>query len=159
MKITVISVGDIKEKYLTDAINEYAKRLSKYCKLTFLKVSDEPNIDNPSEKEIEMIKNKEGNKILKILPENSFKIALNLKGQMLSSEELAKKMLDTCTYVNSHLVFIIGGSLGLSNQVLSCMDYHLCFSKMTFPHQLMKVILLEQIYRGYRIMNNEPYHK
>ena len=159
MKITVISVGDIKEKYLTDAINEYAKRLSKYCKLTFLKVSDEPNIDNPSEKEIEMIKNKEGNKILKILPENSFKIALNLKGQMLSSEELAKKMLDTCTYVNSHLVFIIGGSLGLSNQVLSCMDYHLCFSKMTFPHQLMKVILLEQIYRGCKINNNESYHK
>jgi 23S rRNA (pseudouridine1915-N3)-methyltransferase len=117
------------------------------------------NMVNPSEKEIEMIKNKEGNKILKILPENSFKIALNLKGQMLSSEELAKKMLDTCTYVNSHLVFVIGGSLGLSNQVLSCMDYHLCFSKMTFPHQLMKVILLEQIYRGCKINNNESYHK
>ena len=96
MKITVISVGDIKEKYLNDAINEYAKRLSKYCKLTFIKVADEPNTDNPSDKEIEMVKNKEGIKILKALPQNSFKIALNLKGQMLSSEELAKKILDTC---------------------------------------------------------------
>lgn len=159
MKITIVSVGEIKEKYLIDAINEYSKRLSKYCKLAFLKVTDEPNTDNPSDREIEIVKNKEGLKILKVLPQNSFKIALNLKGKMLSSEELADKILDVCTYANSHIVFVIGGSLGLSDEVLSNMDYHLCFSKMTFPHQLMKVILLEQIYRACKINNNESYHK
>ncbi|MBO5711855.1 MAG: 23S rRNA (pseudouridine(1915)-N(3))-methyltransferase RlmH [Acholeplasmatales bacterium] len=159
MKITVISVGEIKEKYLNDAINEYSKRLSKYCQLTFIKVKDEPIMDNPSDKECEIIKEKEGKKILKILPQNSYKIALNLKGVMLSSEELAKKVLDTCAYNNSHIVFIIGGSLGLSNELLKEMDYHLCFSKMTFPHQLMKVIFLEQIYRACKINNNETYHK
>ena len=159
MKITIVSVGEIKEKYLIDAINEYSKRLSKYCKLSFLKVTDEPNTDNPSDREIEIVKNKEGMKILKVLPQNSFKIALNLKGKMLSSEELASKILDVCTYTNSHIVFVIGGSLGLSDEVLSNMDYHLCFSKMTFPHQLMKVILLEQIYRACKINNNESYHK
>ena len=92
MKITIVSVGEIKEKYLIDAINEYSKRLSKYCKLAFLKVTDEPNTDNPSDREIEIVKNKEGLKILKVLPQNSFKIALNLKGKMLSSEELADKI-------------------------------------------------------------------
>ena len=159
MKITVVSVGNIKEKYLKDAIAEYSKRILKYSKIEFLNVSDEPINDNASAKEIENIKNKEGEKILKILPSNSYKIALNLKGVMLSSEELAKKVLDICSYNNSNICFIIGGSLGLGDNVLSKMDYHLCFSKMTFPHQLMQVILLEQIYRAFKIMKGETYHK
>ena len=159
MKITIISVGNIKEKYLKDAILEYSKRISKYSKLEFINVADEPIMDNASQKEIDMIKIKEGDKILKVIPSNSYKIALNLKGQMLSSEELANKMLDIFSYHNSNICLIIGGSLGLGENVLSKMDYHLCFSKMTFPHQLMQVILLEQIYRAFKINNNETYHK
>ena len=159
MKIVVVSVGSIKEKYLKDAINEYSKRLSKYAKIEFLNVSDEMIPNNPSEKEIEQIKLKEGEKILKVLPLNSYKIALNLKGEMLSSEELAKKLLNIFSYNNSTITLVIGGSLGLGKNVLDLMDYHLCFSKMTFPHQLMRVILLEQIYRAFKINNNETYHK
>lgn len=159
MKITIVSVGNIKEKYLKEAIAEYSKRISKYAKVEFLNVSDEPINDNPSQKEIDIVKNKEGEKIIRVLPNNSYKIALNLKGVMLSSEELAKKMLDIFTYNNANICLVIGGSLGLSDSVLSKMDYHLCFSKMTFPHQLMHVILLEQIYRAFKINNNETYHK
>ena len=159
MKITILSVGNIKEKYLKDAIQEYAKRLSKYCKLEFISVPDEANILDPSAKELEMIKTKEAIKLLKVLPLNSYKIALNLKGEMLDSEELAKKTLDIFSYHNSHITFVIGGSLGLGDDILKEMDYHLCFSKMTFPHQLMQVILLEQIYRSFKINNNETYHK
>lgn len=159
MKITILSVGNIKEKYLKDAIQEYAKRLSKYCKLEFISVADEANILDPSSKELEMIKSKEAVKLLKVLPLNSYKIALNLKGEMLDSEELAKKTLDIFSYHNSHITFVIGGSLGLGEEILKEMDYHLCFSKMTFPHQLMQVILLEQIYRSFKINNNETYHK
>lgn len=159
MKIYIVSVGNIKEKYLIDAINEYTKRLSKYTKVEFLKVSDEAINDHPSDKEIDIIKNKEGEKILKILPSNSYKVALDLKGEMLSSEGLASKMLDIFSYHNANISFIIGGSLGISKAVLDICDYHLCFSKMTFPHQLMQVILLEQIYRAFKINNNETYHK
>lgn len=159
MKISIVSVGNIKEKYLVDAINEYTKRLGKYTKVEFLKVSDEAINDYPSDKEIEIIKNKEGEKILKILPQNSYKIALDLRGQMLSSEELASKMLDIFSYHNANVSFIIGGSLGISKSVLDVCDYKLCFSRMTFPHQLMQVILLEQIYRAFKINNNETYHK
>lgn len=159
MKIYIVSVGNIKEKYLIDAINEYTKRLSKYTKIEFLKVSDEAINDHPSDKEIDIIKNKEGEKILKILPSNSYKVALDLKGEMLSSEGLASKMLDIFSYHNANISFIIGGSLGISKAVLDICDYHLCFSKMTFPHQLMQVILLEQIYRAFKINNNETYHK
>ena len=159
MKISIISVGSIKEKYLKDAIAEYSKRLSKYTKVEFLNVSDEQIGQNASKKEEEIIKNKEGEKLLKIIPEQSFKIVLDLKGEMLSSPELANKIKEITTYNNSHLSFIIGGSLGLSDDVLKCANYHLCFSKMTFPHQLMQVILLEQIYRAFKINNNEIYHK
>jgi 23S rRNA (pseudouridine1915-N3)-methyltransferase len=159
MKISIVSVGNIKEKYLVDAINEYTKRLSKYTKIEFLKVSDEPINDHPSDKEIEQIKDKEGDKILKILPSNSYKIALDLKGEMLSSEGLASKMLDIFSYHNANISFIIGGSLGISKNVLKECDYKLCFSKMTFPHQLMQLILLEQVYRAFKINNNETYHK
>lgn len=159
MKISIISVGNIKEKYLKDAISEYSKRLSKYTKIEFINVSDEAINDNPSQKEIDIIKNKEGEKILKVLPSNSYKIALELKGNMLSSEELASKLLNIFSYHNANISFIIGGSLGLSKNVLDVVDYKLCFSKMTFPHQLMQVILLEQVYRAFKINNNETYHK
>lgn len=159
MKITILSVGNIKEKYLKDAINEYSKRIGKYAKVEFISVSDEPINDNASLKEIEIVKSKEANKLLKVLPSNSYKIALNLKGDMLSSEELAKKFLNIFSYHSAHIVLVIGGSLGLGDEILKQMDYHLCFSKMTFPHQLMQVILLEQIYRAFKINNNETYHK
>ncbi len=159
MKISIISIGSIKEKYLRDAINEYSKRLSKYTKIEFLSASDEPICDNPSQKEIEIVKNKEGEKILKLIPQNSYKIALDLRGEMLSSEELASKISNVFSYNSSHISFIIGGSLGIAKKVIDTVDYKLCFSKMTFPHQLMQVILLEQIYRAFKINNNETYHK
>lgn len=159
MKITILSVGNIKEKYLKDAICEYSKRISKYAKVEFINVSDEPISDNASLKEIEQVKNKEATKLLKVIPANSYKIALNLKGEMLSSEDLAKKILNIYSYHSSNIVFVIGGSLGLGEEILKIMDYHLCFSKMTFPHQLMQVILLEQVYRSFKINNNETYHK
>ena len=159
MKITILSVGNIKEKYLKDAIAEYSKRISKYAKVEFINVSDEPINDNPSIKEMEIVKNKEATKLLKVMPPNSYKIALNLKGEMLSSEGLAKKILSIFSYNASNIVFVIGGSLGLGDELLQQMDYHLCFSKMTFPHQLMQVILLEQVYRAFKINNNETYHK
>ena len=159
MKITVLSVGTIKEKYFIDAIKEYSKRISKYSKVDFITVSDEPIPDNASLKEEEIIKNKEGEKILKAIPNNSYKIALALNGEMIDSVELANKMSDIFTKGNSNIAFIIGGSLGLSKKVLDFADYKLCFSKMTFPHKLMQVILLEQVYRAFKINNNETYHK
>lgn len=159
MKITVLSVGTIKEKYFKDAIDEYSKRISKYAKVEFIKVNDEPIPDNASLKEEENIKIKEGEKILKALPSNSYKIALDLNGEMLDSVELADKISDIFTHGNSNIIFIIGGSLGLSKDVIKAVDYKLCFSKMTFPHKLMQVILLEQVYRTFKINNNETYHK
>ncbi|MDE5546140.1 MAG: 23S rRNA (pseudouridine(1915)-N(3))-methyltransferase RlmH [Anaeroplasmataceae bacterium] len=156
MRITILSVGNIKEKYLKDAILEYSKRISKFCKVEFISVPDEVISDNTSETDI---KNKEALKLLAKLPENSYKIALNLKGEMLTSPELAEKISHIFSYYNSHIVFVIGGSLGLGDELLKKMDYHLCFSKMTFPHQLMQVILLEQIYRSFKIINHETYHK
>lgn len=159
MKITILSVGNIKEKYLKDAIAEYSKRLSKYAKIDFIQTTDEPISEKSSDKEIEQIKEKEAQRLLKLMPTNAYKIALNLKGKMLSSEELAEKILSVFSYHSSHIVFVIGGSLGLGERLLGQMDYHLCFSKMTFPHQLMQVFLLEQIYRSFKINNNETYHK
>ncbi len=159
MKITILGVGTIKEKYFIDAIKEYSKRISKYSKVEFITVSDEAIPDNASLKEEEIIKNKEGEKILKAIPNNSYKIALALNGEMLDSVELANKMSDIFTKGNSNIAFIIGGSLGLSKKVLDFADYKLCFSKMTFPHKLMQVILLEQVYRAFKINNNETYHK
>ncbi len=159
MKITIVSVGSIKEKYLNDAIKEYEKRLSKYTKIEFIRVNDEAIADHPSSKEIESVKDKEAERLIKSLPKDCYKIALNLKGEMLSSPELAKKISSIFDYKNSHIAFVIGGSLGLGERLLEQMDYHLCFSKMTFPHQLMQVILLEQIYRAFKINHNEIYHK
>ena len=159
MKITLITVGKIKEKYFTDAIAEYAKRLSRYCKLEIIEVADEKTPDGASEALENQIKEKEGERILSKVPDSAYVVALAIEGKQLSSEELADKMEKWNVNGVSHLVFIIGGSLGLTPKVLNRADFKLSFSKMTFPHQLMRVILLEQIYRSFRIRNNEPYHK
>lgn len=159
MKITLITVGKIKEKYLRDAIAEYSKRLSKYCKLEILEVSDEKTPDHASETVEEGIRQKEGERILKLLKEDAYVVTLEIGGMMLDSVEFSKKIETLGIQGRSHICFIIGGSLGLGQKVRKRSDYKLSFSKMTFPHQLMRVILLEQIYRSYRIMSNEPYHK
>ena len=159
MKITLITVGKIKEKYFTDAISEYAKRLSRYCKMDIVEVPDEKTPDGASETLETQIKDKEGDKILVKIPDGAYVVALAIEGKMLDSEELADKMEKWNVSGISHVVFVIGGSLGLSSKVLNRADFKLSFSKMTFPHQLMRVILLEQIYRSFRIRNNEPYHK
>ena len=159
MKITIITVGKIKEKYLKDAIAEYSKRLSRYCKLEILEVADEKTPDGASEIVEENIREKEGERILKLIKEDAYVITLEISGKMLTSEELADRIETLGIQGKSHLVFVIGGSIGLGRDVLRRSDYALSFSKMTFPHQLMRVILLEQIYRSYRIINGEPYHK
>ena len=159
MKITVITVGKITEKYLKDAIAEYSKRLSRYCKLEILEVADEKTPDGASEIVEENIREKEGERILKLIKEDAYVITLEISGKMLTSEELADRIETLGIQGKSHLVFVIGGSIGLGREVLRRSDYALSFSKMTFPHQLMRVILLEQIYRSYRIINGEPYHK
>ncbi|MBU5676369.1 23S rRNA (pseudouridine(1915)-N(3))-methyltransferase RlmH [Alkaliphilus sp. MSJ-5] len=159
MNITIISVGKLKEKYLKQGIEEYTKRLSRYTKLNLVEVPDEKAPENLSNAEEQIVKNKEGEGILKHIKEGTYVIALDLKGKMLSSEELADKLQNLGITGNSNIAFIIGGSLGLSDEVLKRADYKLCFSPMTFPHQLMRLILLEQVYRGFRIMKGEPYHK
>ena len=159
MKITLITVGKIKEKYLEQAIAEYSKRLSRYCKLEIIQVADEKTPDGASTLVEEQIKEKEGQRILSHIKDGMYVIALAIQGNMLTSEELAQKMDTLGISGVSHAAFVIGGSLGLSEQVLKRADYQLSFSKMTFPHQLMRVILLEQIYRSYRIISGAPYHK
>jgi len=159
MNITVICVGKIKEKYLKAAIDEYSKRLTRYCKLDIVELNDEKTPDNASEKEELLIKEKEGSSILKHIKDNMYVIALDIQGKMVSSEDLAQLISDSGIKGNSNLAFIIGGSLGLSKEVLERADYKLSFSKMTFPHQLFRVMLLEQVYRGFRIIGGEPYHK
>ena len=159
MKITVITVGKIKEKYLKDAIAEYSKRLSKYCKLEIIEVADEKTPDNASGVVEDAIRSKEAERILKHVKDDSFVITLEINGKQLASEELADKIETLGVQGTSHIIFIIGGSIGLGDEVLQKSNYALSFSKMTFPHQLMRVILLEQIYRSYRIINGEPYHK
>lgn len=159
MKISVISVGKLKEKYLKAGIEEYRKRLGRYCTLDIIELTDEKTPDNASDATNEAIKKKEGDRILKSLKDDSYCIVLAIEGKSLSSEELADHMDKLFVSGKSHISFIIGGSLGLSDDVLGRADYQLSFSKMTFPHQMMRMILLEQIYRSYRIINNEPYHK
>lgn len=159
MKITVLCVGKIKEKYFTLGIDEYAKRLSRYCKLEIIEVPDEKTPDNASENEELQIKAKEGDKLLRYIKDNAYVIALAIEGKMLTSEELSEKMEQLGINGDSNIVFVIGGSLGLDKRILDRADYKLSFSKMTFPHQMMRMVLLEQVYRGYRIMKGEPYHK
>ena len=159
MKITIITVGKVKESYFRGAIEEYSKRLSKYCKLDIVEVSDEKTPDKASETEEDQIKAKEAERIMKHIREDAYVIALAIEGKQLDSVELANKMENLGIQGKSHIQFIIGGSLGLSDKVLQKADEKISFSAMTFPHQLMRVILSEQIYRGFRIINNEPYHK
>ena len=159
MKISIICVGKIKEKFYRMALDEYSKRLSRYCKLEILEVADEKTPDNASDHEVELIKDKEGERILKNIRRDATVIALAIDGKMLSSEQLADKIRQLGVMGESHIQFIIGGSLGLPDRVLEAADMLLSFSKMTFPNQLMRVILLEQVYRSYRIIQGEPYHK
>ena len=159
MKITICCVGKIKEKFYSQAIAEYSKRLSKYCKLEIKEAADEKTPDSASDTVNRMIKEKEGDRLLSFIKDDSYVIALAIDGKMLDSVELSEKIDNLMLSGKSDIVFVIGGSLGLYKRVLDRADYKLSFSKMTFPHQLMRVILLEQIYRSFRIMKNEPYHK
>lgn len=159
MKISIVCVGKIKEKFYKDAIAEYSKRLSKYCKLEIIEVADEKTPDGASDKVCDSIMDKEGERILSHIPDNAYVIALAIEGKEYDSVTFAKYIDRLGVEGNSNIVFVIGGSLGLSDKIKSRADTLLSFSNMTFPHQLMRVILLEQIYRAYRIINNEPYHK
>ena len=158
MRITVISVGKIKEKFFSDAVLEYKKRLSRFASLDIDEIKDEKIPENASQKEIDLILEKEGKAILEKLPKNSYNIAMCIEGDELSSTQFSKK-LDSIKSANSNITFIIGGSLGLWHKVKSASDMTLSFGKITFPHQLMRVVLLEQIYRAFKISANETYHK
>jgi 23S rRNA (pseudouridine1915-N3)-methyltransferase len=159
MRVTLICVGKLKEKYLTQGVEEYVKRLSRYCNLDIIELADEKTPDNASSVVEDLIKKKEGERILKSIKDDSYCIALAIDGIMLTSPELAEKIDALGVTGTSHISFVIGGSLGLSEDVIKRADYKLSFSKMTFPHQLMRMILLEQVYRAYRIIHNQPYHK
>lgn len=159
LKITCVVVGKIKEKYFTDAVKEYAKRLRRYCKLEIVELPDEKTPDGASTAEEAAILEREGERILKALREDAYVIALAIEGKALDSVELSEKIEQLGVRGISHIAFVIGGSLGLSPAVIGRADEALSFSRMTFPHQLMRVILLEQIYRSFRIMKGEPYHK
>lgn len=159
MKITILCVGKIKEDFYRKAVAEYSKRLSRYCKLEITEVADEKTPDTASETVERQIKEKEGERLMRHIKEDMYVIALAIDGKMKDSVELSQSIERLGLTGKSNIAFVIGGSLGLSEQVLSRADEKLSFSKMTFPHQLMRVILLEQVYRGYRIMHGEPYHK
>ena len=159
MKITCVVVGKIKEKYFTDAIKEYSKRLSRYCKLEIVELADEKTPDGASEAEEVAIREKEGERILKALKDDAYVIALAIEGKMLDSVELSQKIDRLGVSGTSHIAFVIGGSLGLAPAVMKRADYALSFSRMTFPHQLMRDVLLELLYRSYLILKNEPNHK
>ena len=152
-------VVKVKEKFYRDALAEYTKRLSRYCSLSITEVADEKTKEQASDVECAIIKDREGERILKSIREDGYVITLAIDGKNLDSVELSKKIENLALTGKSNLYFVIGGSLGLSDEVMKRADYKLSFSRMTFPHQLMRVILLEQIYRSYRIINHEPYHK
>lgn len=159
MKVNIIAVGRIKEKYIEAGIKEFQKRLRNYCQLKIIEVPDEPAPEGLSKREMEQVKEKEGEKIISKIPKNSYIIPLVIEGKELNSEELAKKIDDLTIMGHSEITFIIGGSLGLSDEIISMGDFKLSFSKLTFPHQIMRFILLEQIYRSFKIIRGEPYHK
>lgn len=159
MKITVITVGKIKEKFYRDALAEYEKRLSRYCKLEILQVEDEKTPDKAGEALEQQIRRKEADRILRYIREDACVITLEIFGREYDSEGFAGALEKLATQGVSHIQFIIGGSLGLHEEVCKRADHKVSFSRMTFPHQLMRVILLEQIYRSFRIINGEPYHK
>ena len=159
MNITIVSVGKLKEKYLKMGIDEYAKRLGGYAKIDFVEVPDEKAPEQLSDAEMEMVKRKEGERILSKISDGTYVIALALDGKMKTSEQMAADLDSLMTYGKSKVAFVIGGSLGLHDEVLKRADEKLCFGKMTLPHQLMKLVLVEQIYRSFRIIKGEPYHK
>ncbi|MGI6067010.1 MAG: 23S rRNA (pseudouridine(1915)-N(3))-methyltransferase RlmH [Bacillota bacterium] len=159
MNIRIIAVGKIKEKYLTEGIKEYLKRLSPHAKVDIKEVIDEKIPDHPSETELSLIKNKEGEKISRYLKEGTYLIALDIQGNNLSSEETAEMISDLGLQGKSDITFLIGGSLGLADELIKKADFRLSFGRMTFPHQLMRLILLEQLYRGFKIVAGHPYHK
>ncbi|MGP4059595.1 23S rRNA (pseudouridine(1915)-N(3))-methyltransferase RlmH [Halobacillus litoralis] len=159
MKITIVSVGKLKEKYLKQGIEEYVKRLGPYAKVDVVEVPDEKAPENLSEAQMEEVKQKEGERILAKISQDAYVITLEIEGKQLTSEKLAKKMDELATYGKSKVAFVIGGSLGLSDEVLKRSDFGLSFSNMTFPHQLMRLMLVEQVYRAFKIIRNEPYHK
>lgn len=158
LSINIICVGKIKEDYLKSAINEYSKRLSKYCNLSFTELQDEKLPNKINDSVISEIKNKEACKILEHVKKDSYIICLDLSGKEMSSCEFSKKIDDICLNFSSNITFIIGGTLGLTNDVLNLSNEKLCFSKMTFPHQLIRVFLLEQLFRAFKISKNETYH-
>ena len=159
MKITVIAVGKVKEKFYREAIAEYEKRLSRYCRLEIVQVDDEKTPDKAGMAMEQLILRKEAERILRYIREDALVVTLEIQGKEYDSEGFAAVLERAATQGSSHIQFIIGGSLGLHEEVCKRADHAVSFSKMTFPHQLMRVILLEQIYRGYRIINGEPYHK
>ncbi|MBQ8247702.1 MAG: 23S rRNA (pseudouridine(1915)-N(3))-methyltransferase RlmH [Lachnospiraceae bacterium] len=159
MNITLVTVGKVKEKFYREAIDEFVKRLGRYCKIKIVEVADENTPNNAPEAIEELIKNKEGERILKNITDSMYVIALAIEGKELSSVKFAEKLERMGIEGNSDICFVIGGSLGLSKEVYHRADELLSFSPMTFPHQLMRVILLEQVYRCFRIIHNEPYHK
>lgn len=159
LTVTVIAVGKIKEKYFTDAIDEYSKRLSRYCKLNIIELKDEPTPDNPSDTEKDAVLKKESSRILERIPKSAFVIPLCIEGKKKSSVEFSQLLSKTASNGYSEIVFIIGGSMGLCDEVKARADFKLSFSEMTFPHQLMRVILLEQIYRSFNILSGGKYHK
>lgn len=159
MKITVIAVGKIKEKFYREAVAEFEKRLGRYCKLEIIQVEDEKTPDKAGMAMETEINRKEAERILKHIREDSCVITLEIKGRMYDSEGFAGEIARLATRGTSHIQFIIGGSLGLHEEVCKRADLAVSFSQMTFPHQMMRVILLEQVYRAYRIINGEPYHK
>ncbi|ATH93890.1 50S rRNA methyltransferase [Bacillus glycinifermentans] len=159
MNISIVAIGKLKEKYLKQGIDEYIKRLSAYAKVDIIELPDEKAPENLSDQDMKIVKDKEGDRILSKISPDAHVIALAIEGKMKSSEELADNMDRLTTYGKSKVTFVIGGSLGLSNAVLKRADEKLSFSRMTFPHQLMRLVLLEQVYRAFRINRGEPYHK
>ncbi|HLR92258.1 MAG TPA: 23S rRNA (pseudouridine(1915)-N(3))-methyltransferase RlmH [Atopostipes sp.] len=159
MEITIIAVGKLKEKYLKSGIAEYLKRMKSYATVKIVEVNDEPAGQTLSAAEVEQVKEAEGQRIIEKIPERARVIALDLRGKQLTSEAFAEEINETMTYGTSQIAFIIGGSHGLSQEVLSKTDLKISFGKMTYPHQLMRLILVEQIYRAFKIIRNEPYHK
>ena len=158
LNIQIICIGKIKEDYLRSAVNEYSKRLSRFCKLEILELPDEKIPDKLNTSLANEIKQNECSNIIKHLKKSSYNIALDLSGKQLTSEQFSEK-IENLSMTNSNITFIIGGSLGLTNELLDYCQEKLCFSKMTFPHQLIRVFLLEQIFRGFKIAHNETYHR
>jgi len=159
VRISIVTVGKLKEKYLKEGINEYSKRLSRFCDLEIIEVDDEQAPDNMSEAQELQVKKREADKILKKIKQGSTLVVLDLKGEHLTSEGLADKIQSFMLSGSSHITFVIGGSLGLDSVLIKMADFRFCMSKLTFPHQLARLILLEQIFRSFKIASNETYHK